>query len=398
MRITAQLIDTRTDAHLWSRTWDRPLQEVFKVQEEIARAVADALAISLGVGDLAQVPGMTRNVEAYEALLAGRAAIRENTPQSVQRAIDLMERAVAQDPSFALGWMALSSTCREATILLADPPGKPWLVRSQEALAESRRLAPDAYYVKFGLITESMSTGSWGEVAKQFDEIETIAARQGLQLNLDGDRGLFMLAVGHASDAVPLLERARNRDPLNVFPAAILGEAYANTGKLDAAFAEFDRGLAVQKNPRIYGNAVVTAMATRDRRLIEQRLDAMISSGLDNSGFSSAMKPLLDEPDQALVELRRLGASATNSQSRAAFGTGAAYFGDARLAFDLLRTPTLRNTQAELLRFWRPIARDARALPEFKQLMRDVGLVDYWREYVWGDFCKPVGVDDFECY
>ena len=270
-------------------------------------------------------------------------------------------------------------------------------MRSEEALAESRRLAPDAYYVKFGLITESMSTGSWGEVAKQFDEIETIAARQGLQLNLDGDRGLFMLAVGHASDAVPLLERARNRDPLNVFPAAILGEAYANTGKLDAAFAEFDRGLAVQKNPRIYGNAVVTAMATRDRKLIEQRLDAMISSGLDNSGFSSAMKPLLDEPDQALDELRRLGASATNSQSRAAFGTGAAYFGDARLAFDLLRTPTLRNTQAELLRFWRPIAREVRRLPEFKQLVRELGLVDYWREYGWGDFCKPTTGDDFEC-
>ncbi len=397
LRITAQLIDTRTDTHLWSRTWDRPLQEVFKVQEEIARAVAEALAISLGVGDLAQVPGMTRNVEAYEALLASRAAIRENTPESVQRGIDLLERAVALDPSFALGWMALSNTYREGTLLLAEPTGKPWLLRSQEALAESRRLAPDAYYVKFGLIADSMSDGSWGEVARLFDEIESTAASQGLQLNLDVERGNFLLAVGHASEAIPLLERARNRDPLNVDLAAILSEAYANTGRLDAAFTELDRALAVQGNPRLFGNALVTALATRDRKLIDKRLDAMLSSGLDNSGFTSAMKPLLDKPDQAVDELRQLGASATNSQSRAAFGTGAAYFGDARLAFELLRTPTLRNTLAELLRFWRPIAQEVRRLPEFKELVREIGLVDYWREYGWGDFCKPTNGEDFEC-
>lgn len=138
-------------------------------------------------------------------------------------------------------------------------------------------------------------------------------------------------------------------------------------------------------------------MATRDRKLIDKRLDAMLSSGLDNSGFTSAMKPLLDKPDQAVGELRRLGASATNSQSRAAFGTGAAYFGDARLAFELLRTPTLRNNSAELLRFWRPIAQEVRRLPEFKELVTEIGLVDYWREHGWGDFCKPTNGDDFEC-
>jgi TolB-like protein/tetratricopeptide (TPR) repeat protein len=397
LRITAQLIVASRDAHLWSRSWERPLKDVFRVQEEIAKLVAETLSVSLGVGENARVPGMTRNVEAYEAFLAGRAAVRENTPESTERAIELLGRAVALDSSFALAWMALSSSYRDATILWANPSGKPWLVRSQEAFAESRRLAPDAYYVKFGLIAESMSTGSWGEVAKLYDEIETAAATQGLQLNLDSDRGMFMLAVGHAREAIPFLERARNRDPLNAASCAILGEAYANTGKLDAAFAEFDRVLVTQKNPRLYGTALYTALATRDRKVIEQRLDAMISSGSDNSGFTSAMKPLLDKPDQAVDELRRLAASATNSQVRAAFGTGAAYFGEARLAFELLRTPTLRNSTVELVRFWRPISREVRRLPEFKALVRELGLVDYWREFGWGDFCKPTTGDDFEC-
>ena len=397
LRITAQLIDTSRDAHLWSRTWERPLKEVFKVQEEIARLVTQTLAVSLGVGDMRQVPGMTRNVDAYDAALAASAAAAGNTPETTQRAIDLLERAVALDPSYASAWMRLSSGYGDATILLADPPGKSWLVRSQEALAEARRLAPDAYYVKFGLLTESTSTGSWGEVAKLFDEIETTAARQGVQLNLDGERGLFMLTVGHSSEAIPLLQRARNRDPLNIGRAAILSEAYANTGKLDTAFAELDRALAVEKNPRLYGNALVTALATRDRKLIEQRLDAMISSGMDNSGFSSAMKPLLDKPDLAVHELRKLAASTTNPQGRTAFGTGAAYFGDPKLAFELLRTPNLRRNSGDLMRFWRPVAREVRRLPEFKDLVRELGLVDYWRKYGWGDFCKPTTGEDFEC-
>lgn len=62
-----------------------------------------------------------------------------------------------------------------------------------------------------------------------------------------------------------------------------------------------------------------------------------------------------------------------------------------------VHTSTLRTNPGEFVRFWRPVARDVRRLPGFKALVREMGLVDYWREYGWPDLCHPVGSNDFEC-
>ena len=70
LKITLQLIDTKTDTHRWSKTYDRPFHDVFAIQEDIAHSVAEALQVSLGVGARARDTGMTRNVEAYEAFVS----------------------------------------------------------------------------------------------------------------------------------------------------------------------------------------------------------------------------------------------------------------------------------------------------------------------------------------
>ena len=71
LRITAQLVKAKDGFHLWSQTYDRPMDDIFKVQEDIARAVAEALQVTLGVGELGEMPGMTHNMEAYEHYLEG---------------------------------------------------------------------------------------------------------------------------------------------------------------------------------------------------------------------------------------------------------------------------------------------------------------------------------------
>ena len=74
----------------------------------------------------------------------------------------------------------------------------------------------------------------------------------------------------------------------------------------------------------------------------------------------------------------------------------AGYLGDPELALDIARRETDRNLQL-IFFFWRPVLADMRRLDGFKDLVRDIGLVEYWRAYEWPDFCRPLGEDDFTC-
>jgi TolB-like protein len=397
LRITAQLINSRTGYHLWSKTYDRELDDVFGIQTDIAKSVAESLQVSLGVGDFANSPGSTRNVEAYDLYLTGTRSISEASPESMQRGMDDLKRAVALDPGFARAWMRLWEIYSQVGSFIPEPPGQSWQQLAEGALAEARRLAPDAFFIVFSDIDARIAQGAWGEAEKLFDEVEARAASQGVQIDLDGNRGLLLLTVGRFREAIVFLERARSRDPLNANRAAILAETYAASGNLAAAFAEIDRGLKSQTHVRLLGNALVIALSTHDRTLIESRLDAFVAQQATGSELHAAMRPLLEQPAQGLAELRRFSADSRSPQLQAAAGVWAAYFGDPETALTLLRTPTIRTNPTDFTRFWRPVARDVRKLPGFKQLARDLGLVDYWREHGWPDLCKPVGSDDFEC-
>ena len=108
VRITAQLIDTTNDRHLWSESYDRELDDIFAIQNEIASAIVTALASELGLDlDAAEVSveADTRNMDAYELFLQGRALVIDR--QDLPRAMDLLEQATQLDPDFARAWSML---------------------------------------------------------------------------------------------------------------------------------------------------------------------------------------------------------------------------------------------------------------------------------------------------
>jgi len=116
LRITAQLIEVASDTHLWSKTYDRELQNVFAIQDEIAAAVVDALQITL----LGEAPKATEtNPEAYTLYLQARYFINQFNAEAFQQAETLLERALAIDPVFAPAWTTLSIVYRQQ----ADPFG-----------------------------------------------------------------------------------------------------------------------------------------------------------------------------------------------------------------------------------------------------------------------------------
>jgi adenylate cyclase len=105
VRVTAQLIDATTGRHLWAERYDRDLEDIFAVQDEITREVVVALDVRLREGEQARIwSGGTRNVEAWECVRLGMEALNQITPEGKIEARRLIERALDLDPNYPMGW------------------------------------------------------------------------------------------------------------------------------------------------------------------------------------------------------------------------------------------------------------------------------------------------------
>jgi serine/threonine protein kinase/Tfp pilus assembly protein PilF len=112
LRITTQLVDTNTDFPLWSERYDREMKDVFEVQDEIARKIAEALRVTLSPQELeALAIKPTENLQAYDLYLRGKRYARRQTRQDLEFALQMFENAVNIDPSFALAYAACANAC-----------------------------------------------------------------------------------------------------------------------------------------------------------------------------------------------------------------------------------------------------------------------------------------------
>ncbi|HMB59128.1 MAG TPA: hypothetical protein VKN35_04375, partial [Xanthomonadales bacterium] len=143
-RITAQLIKVDDGFHLWSETYDRSLDNIFEVQDEIARAIVDALKLPLLGQDAAPVASnATANFEAYDLYLLGRHHLKQVNETGFQNAVDYFTRAVASDPQYAPAWSGLA----EAYMGLSDygsMPAPEAYSLAEKAIEKARQIAPEA--------------------------------------------------------------------------------------------------------------------------------------------------------------------------------------------------------------------------------------------------------------
>ena len=142
LRINAQLIDTHTDFPLWSERYDREMQDIFEVQDEIARKIAEALRVTLSPqeqADLAARP--TDNLQAYDLYLRGKSYVRRLTRQDLEFARQMFDNATSLDPKFALAFAAVANAC--ALIYYNYGRDEAWMERARAASERAAALQPD---------------------------------------------------------------------------------------------------------------------------------------------------------------------------------------------------------------------------------------------------------------
>ena len=239
IRITAQLIDARHDTHIWSETFERTLDDIFAVQDEIAAQVVEQLKIKLH-GDAPSV--RAANSEAYNLVLQARYLHRQGTQDSMAAAIELLRQAVAIDPDYAAAWaaMALEYMSQADQALL---PFEETYALAREAA--NRALALDA--------ANAAAHRSLGWIARNYDHDFTTAARhfeRALAMeptNVDGisNAAFTALYLGRVDQAIALGEFMIGRDPVSATGNTELGLFYLYAGRFDDAIASFRTSLTL---------------------------------------------------------------------------------------------------------------------------------------------------------
>jgi len=237
LRITAQLIRASDSSHLWSQTYDRPMTDVFKVQDEIAGAVVEQLKIRL-LGDAPNA--RATDPRAYALFLRAREIGRQYNAAALDQAVALYKQALAIDSNYAPAWDGLAEAYfyRIDLGVVTSDVGLPL---AREAIRRALTIDPDyaSTYARAALIAGVVE-----------NDLPSAARRveQGLTLdpaNLDviTAAGRIALRLGRSDLSIKLAEYRVGRDPINVVSREYLANAYGYLGRFDDAVTEFRTAL-----------------------------------------------------------------------------------------------------------------------------------------------------------
>ena len=230
LRISAQLVDTRTDFPLWSERYDREMKDVFEVQDEIARKIAAALRITLSPQEQADLETKpTENLQAYDLYLRGKSYARRLTRQDLEFALQMFENSVSMDPNFSLAHAAIAKVCAEYHFNFQRDAK--WIGRAMAASQRAVVLRPD--------LPEVQIANAWVLYAgNQYDEAVQ-SARQAIARKRDCEGAYYLLgralfAAGRYQEVADLAEEAleASGDDYNVYVPIM--NSLGAVGKLDA--------------------------------------------------------------------------------------------------------------------------------------------------------------------
>ena len=386
VRITAQLIDAKTDRHLWSQTFDRDLVDIFAIQDEIANAIVDALRAELGM--LQDAPAIavtvaTENLDAYELYLKARALFIAR--DKLEECIALFERAVELDPDFARAWEGLAAVY---------------------SVAES-----------------------WGINDREYSKMAPVAANKALEINADLSMPYAVLgsfANDHQHDVIQsneFMNRALEADPKNTTAYLWRAINWATLGFFDKAIADTEACLEIDP---YYENC--------RQHLAHFHLLAGHSDQAMDLFLVSAERGFFGSNEAFLHELMKRG-------NRVAVALGIWHWHQddktypAKVFLDAVEFPEQDHSEglqkflrwaetnedyphpgrwvAEMLALggfeyikplsfsnswlWQEENKAYRQSEYFKPMVRELGLLAYWQEKGYPPHCRPVGEDDFEC-
>lgn len=302
LRITAQLINVADGYHLWSERYDRALEDIFEVQDEIAKTITNRLKVTLKVErqePLAKAG--TTNLEAYQLYLKGRFNANKRTPDRYSEAIEYYQQAVEKDPAYALAYTGLAEAYTQMAFMNVLPP--------KEIMPKAKAAAVKALEIDDSLADPHIVLGyasfgydwDWIAAEKRFERAYALNPRS---LTYHIYIPLYLSSLGRFEEALVLANRGVELDPASPSASHLLSVQYFVARKFDQAIQECHRTLAMA--PDLFLVYVVLAQANAGKGLYREAMDslekapAMCRSIPSVAGLRGYLHGLLGERSQAL--------------------------------------------------------------------------------------------------
>ena len=233
VRITVQLIEARSDTHLWSETYDRTLDDIFAIQDEIAAEVVAQLKVTL----LGAVPTVEETEpKAYALYLQARYLVNQITPENMARAVTLYQQALAISPNYAAAWTGLSIMYTHQADLGLGPYDEGYNL-AREAVEKALAVNPEYAlgHARLGWIT-MIHDGDLAAAARHYDRALALAPTD---FDILHGAAFLVQCLGHLDEAIVLGEYLVTLDPVNTTAYFRLGWMYRWAGRLDDTIASF---------------------------------------------------------------------------------------------------------------------------------------------------------------
>jgi serine/threonine protein kinase/tetratricopeptide (TPR) repeat protein len=378
LRIAAQLIDVRDGYHLWSKRYDRQMEDVFAIQDEISRFIVDTLKVRLLRDEKAGITGRrTDDIEAYNLYLKGRYYWNERRPSLVLKAQTCFRQAIERDPGFAQAYAGLADTygvIENWNMCTRD--------EAEQILREAEKAALKA--IELDDVAEAHASLGWGKMAlyRDWHGAEAEFARA-IELNPGYAtarqwQSIHLRVMGRQEEALQAIRQAHELDPLSPIIGTLVGETLSAVGRLDEAKEQLERtlemhplfGLAHVELAKLYLKKEMFDMA---RASIERALS--VPGGEAWQAGIAYMLAVTDEQDKAREELRRLEQSSEGGRTPRTI-IAAIYWalGDKDRTFELLEEACRSRSSDIIAVFTESLIDEFRTDPRYAALRREAGL------------------------
>lgn len=376
-RVSAQLIETRTDHHLWAESYDRDLRDVLALEGEVASAIAREVQLQLAPAELARLSDKgTLSPEAHEAYLKGLYYQNKLAEEDVRKSITYFEEAIRLAPSFspAYACLAFSYNLLASDEYVAPEDGFPKAKElARKALDLSQNLADAHAALGFALY---LFDWNWGAAEAEF--------RRANELEPNGEGAhhvyaLYLGSMGRHEEAIAEMKRVVELDPLDVLALWNLGSLYWDVGQPEHAIEQFRKILEIEPHSPDghQGLGITYAMEKRYDNAIAELQQAVKLSGQDvwmkaSLGYAYAVAGKKKAAREVLGDLERT--SKRKYVSGYLIATVYAGLGDKEAAFHWLEAAfEKRDCQMPHLRN-EPSFESLRSDPRFGELVRLIGL------------------------
>jgi len=399
LRISAQLVNAQTGYQLWAGRFDRELVGVFAIQDEIATAVAEALSVALRVGEITRIPGGTTNVDAYDRYLRGLALLNRGiSPDDLLAARELLREALEIDPDFSIARANYALTLARMLIFVPEQNAAT-RAELESVVAAALARAPEQWAGHVAHLLVASGNRDWMAVDAAYRRFAALEAPPGW--SGASSLAVILASMGRHDEAIRGLLAARRADPLSLDVAGMLQQNLFVAGRVAEATADYERTLDFPgQRDSVEHVALMMIWDSGDTARIEAQYRRFLEYQTLPMPVLEEVVGVLDDPAAARALLKRAFEDrAYQDPSRLMIlAWHAAHFGDDALAGAALRRALVDLKGSFVPAIWFPQLARYRKTAEFKALVRDLKLVEYWRESGnWGDHCRPLGADDFEC-